>query len=300
MRQAKRANLAGLHQRIHLAEAVGKRHALVVLVLVIEIDLSIPSRFSDASQAAGSRRRQARSCMPTLVAIRTLSRLAGSRFSQRPISALALAAFVTGNPGRIDVGGVDHRATGLDKARRVWRSSSARRRSSRKHFRPRRAEQRPSRWRRCALFNHETSFAPVSSPWDQCPKRASVHHLFVKSGDSARHVGRIDSLERAGPDRLLELCARRRRFRVRRCCGGCARGWTDPTSSCSAPALSPRSGPSWSACAARTTPLTMIFSNVRNFAWVVLLYEMSASVRGHGSAGLRLVFGAVALVIGLA
>jgi hypothetical protein len=46
------------------------------------------------------------------------------------------------------------------------------------------------------------------------------------------------------------------------------------------------------------SPLTMIFSNFRSLAWVILLYEMSAGVRSHGSGGLRLVFGAVALVIG--
>jgi putative PEP-CTERM system histidine kinase len=49
----------------------------------------------------------------------------------------------------------------------------------------------------------------------------------------------------------------------------------------------------------REAPLTMVFGGLRSLAWVVLLYEMSAGVRSRGSGGLRLVFGAVALVIGL-
>ena len=47
------------------------------------------------------------------------------------------------------------------------------------------------------------------------------------------------------------------------------------------------------------SPLTLIFTNFRSLAWIILLYEMSAGVRSHGSSGLRLVFGAVALVVGL-
>ncbi|MBV9528315.1 XrtA/PEP-CTERM system histidine kinase PrsK [Sphingomonas sp.] len=49
----------------------------------------------------------------------------------------------------------------------------------------------------------------------------------------------------------------------------------------------------------REAPLTMIFGNLRSLAWVILLYDMSAGVRSQASRGLRLVFGAVALVIGL-
>jgi len=46
-------------------------------------------------------------------------------------------------------------------------------------------------------------------------------------------------------------------------------------------------------------PLAMVFGNLRSLVWVMLLYEMSAGVRSHSVGGLRLVFGAVALVVGL-
>lgn len=49
----------------------------------------------------------------------------------------------------------------------------------------------------------------------------------------------------------------------------------------------------------RIDPLTMTFGNVRNLAWIILLYHMSGGARGGAFVGLRLVFGAVALAIGL-
>jgi putative PEP-CTERM system histidine kinase len=49
----------------------------------------------------------------------------------------------------------------------------------------------------------------------------------------------------------------------------------------------------------RTDPMTMTFGNVRNLAWVMLIYEMSGGARRDAFVGLRLVFGAVALAIGL-
>lgn len=57
----------------------------------------------------------------------------------------------------------------------------------------------------------------------------------------------------------------------------------------------------WAVTAAvcgRDAPLAMVFGNLRSLAWVVLLYEMSAGIRSHSVRGLRLVFGAVGLVVG--
>ena len=45
----------------------------------------------------------------------------------------------------------------------------------------------------------------------------------------------------------------------------------------------------------RTDPMTMAFGNLRNLAWIVLIYDMAGGTRGNPFVGLRLVFGAVAL-----
>ena len=49
----------------------------------------------------------------------------------------------------------------------------------------------------------------------------------------------------------------------------------------------------------RTDPMTMTFGTIRNLVWVMLLYDMSGGIRGTALSGLRLVFAAVALSIGL-
>lgn len=49
----------------------------------------------------------------------------------------------------------------------------------------------------------------------------------------------------------------------------------------------------------RTGPLTMTFGNFRNLIWIMLIYDMSGGARDGRFIGLRLVFGAVALAIGL-
>ncbi|MFL6795257.1 MAG: XrtA/PEP-CTERM system histidine kinase PrsK [Sphingomicrobium sp.] len=58
----------------------------------------------------------------------------------------------------------------------------------------------------------------------------------------------------------------------------------------------------WAAIAAvygRTDPMTMTFGTLRNLVWVMLLYDMSGGGRTAVPSGLRLVFAAVALSIGL-
>ena len=49
----------------------------------------------------------------------------------------------------------------------------------------------------------------------------------------------------------------------------------------------------------RVDPMTMTFGTFRNLVWVMLLYDMSSGIRGSALNGLRLVFAAVALSIGL-
>src|SRR5258705_782124 len=49
----------------------------------------------------------------------------------------------------------------------------------------------------------------------------------------------------------------------------------------------------------RTDPMTMTFGTLRNLLWIVLLYDMSSGIRGSAGGGLRLVFAAVALSLGL-
>jgi putative PEP-CTERM system histidine kinase len=48
-----------------------------------------------------------------------------------------------------------------------------------------------------------------------------------------------------------------------------------------------------------TDALTMVCGSLRNLSWIMLLYSMSGELRASSLRGLRLVFGAVALVIGL-
>ena len=58
----------------------------------------------------------------------------------------------------------------------------------------------------------------------------------------------------------------------------------------------------WATIAAvygRNDPMTMTSGTLRNLTWMVLLYEMSGGVRGATWSGMRLVFAAVALSIGL-
>jgi len=58
----------------------------------------------------------------------------------------------------------------------------------------------------------------------------------------------------------------------------------------------------WATIAAvygRTDPMTMVSGTLRNLIWMVLLYEMSGGVRGATWSGMRLVFAAVALSIGM-
>ena len=49
----------------------------------------------------------------------------------------------------------------------------------------------------------------------------------------------------------------------------------------------------------RLDPLTMTFSSLRNLLWVMLLYDIAGAARQNWASGLRLVFAAVALSLGV-
>ncbi|HEX4801264.1 MAG TPA: hypothetical protein VFU91_08820, partial [Sphingomicrobium sp.] len=58
----------------------------------------------------------------------------------------------------------------------------------------------------------------------------------------------------------------------------------------------------WAVIAAvfgRSEPMTMTFGTVRNLLWVMLLYDIAGGARGQRLSGVRLVFAAVTLSIGL-
>ena len=58
----------------------------------------------------------------------------------------------------------------------------------------------------------------------------------------------------------------------------------------------------WAVIAAvfgRTEPMTMTFGTIRNLLWVMLLYDIAGGARGQRLSGVRLVFAAVTLSIGL-
>ncbi len=126
-----------------------------------------------------------------------------------------------------------------------------------------------------------------------------VHHLFVKFSDTPSHVGRFDS---AGPmpglmafwSYALAACAFASvvLWRARQ------RGDRSDAlllAACSVTAI-------WAAVAAvygRTDPMTMTAGTLRNLIWVILLYDMSGGSRVAAPSGLRLVFAAVTLSIGL-
>src|SRR5215213_644123 len=129
--------------------------------------------------------------------------------------------------------------------------------------------------------------------------RGRVHHLFVKFSDTHAHVGRFDSGTHvqglmAFWSYALAACAFASvvLWRAR------ARGDRSEAlllAACSATAI-------WAAVAAvygRIDPMTMTAGTLRNLVWVMLLYDMSGGIRGTSLSGLRLVFAAVALSIGL-
>ena len=90
---------------------------------------------------------------PTLVAITILSRFAGSRFSQRPITVSLSPPLMARHPGRIDVGGVDHLPAGIDERVEDREAGLSRPRSSRTRCRQARAEPPRSRSCRSARFS---------------------------------------------------------------------------------------------------------------------------------------------------
>ena len=127
----------------------------------------------------------------------------------------------------------------------------------------------------------------------------AVHHLFVKFSDTLSHVGAFD--RHAPVNGLIAFWS----YALAACAFASVVLWrlrsrNDRSqrlllAACAGTAL-------WASVAAlygRTDPMTMTFGTLRNLVWVMLLYDMSGGVRGATWSGMRLVFAAVALSIGL-
>ena len=123
--------------------------------------------------------------------------------------------------------------------------------------------------------------------------------MFVKFSDTGGHVGEFDSWPPVNG--LIAFWS----YALAACAFASIVVWrgrsrTDRTdklliTACAATAV-------WAVVAAvwgRTDPMTMTFGTIRNLVWVMLLYDMSGGIRGPSLSGLRLVFAAVALSIGL-
>src|SRR5205085_651865 len=205
----------------------------------------------------------------------------------------------------IDVRRIDHRAAGVDERVQDGGTCGLVGRPV-EHV----AAQRQRRDFYAAVANRPLVHA--ASPFDPSPNEiwpASlpsqtkfwpvVHHLFVKFSDTHAHVGEFD--RDVAVNSVVALWS----YALAACAFASVVLWrlrsrADRTerlliASCAATAI-------WATIAAvygRTDPMTMVSGTLRNLIWMVLLYEMSGGVRGSTWSGMRLVFAAVALSIGL-
>ncbi len=126
-----------------------------------------------------------------------------------------------------------------------------------------------------------------------------VHHFFVKFGDTLAHVG---SFDRCG---LVQDLIGFWSYALAACAFASVALWrvrdrldrSDRLmiAACFVTAI-------WALVTGvygRTDPMTMTFGNVRNLVWIMLIYDMSGGARTSPFIGLRLVFSAVTLAIGL-
>jgi len=127
----------------------------------------------------------------------------------------------------------------------------------------------------------------------------AVHHLFVKFSDTLSHVGAFDT--QAAVNGLIAFWS----YALAACAFASVVLWRLRShedrsqrlllAACAGTAV-------WASVAAlygRTDPMTMTFGTLRNLVWIMLLYDMAGGVRGATWSGMRLVFAAVALSIGL-
>jgi hypothetical protein len=115
LRQSRAADLAGRDQSVERAEAVGERHRLVVLVLIIKIDRLNPEPFQRVVTGAGDP--IGRETVEESNLGRDHHPVALGRVALQPTTdhGLAFAAVIARHPGRIDIGGIDHRAARIDE-----------------------------------------------------------------------------------------------------------------------------------------------------------------------------------------
>jgi putative PEP-CTERM system histidine kinase len=128
---------------------------------------------------------------------------------------------------------------------------------------------------------------------------ARVHHFFVKFSDTCVHVGRVDS-ERA----VAALIA----FWSHALAAGCFAAlmiWRlgeaarQPEQRLLAGAFALTACWAWLAAVAPAAPVLGFAESARNLLWVSLLYSLSSATFEEREHGLKLVYGAVAGVIGL-
>ena len=107
--------IARAAQRIECTEAVGQRYAVIVLMLVIEVDRLDSEPLKRG--LAGRRDRVGLEPRHEADLGRDHDPVALNRIAFQPLAdhGFALAAFVAGHPRRIDIGGIDHSPTGFVK-----------------------------------------------------------------------------------------------------------------------------------------------------------------------------------------
>ena len=204
-----------------------------------------------------------------------------------PDHRLALATVVTWNPGGIDVRRVDHVAARVDEGVEDAKTGCFVR--------------SPAEY---ITAKDERSDRKMAVAWpcaweSSClrPSR-SVHQLFVKFSDTPRHVGGFDSGARM--DALITFWS----HALAAACFAALMIWRlgeaarNPGQRLLAGAFAITACWAWIGAVAPTDPLFGFAESARNLVWISVLYSLSAAgeEREHG---LKLVYGAIAAVIGL-
>ena len=108
--------LPAFTSRVELAQAVSERDALVVLMLVIEVDPFDPEPLERCLACRGDGIGREPGHEPDLGGDHHLVPLGRIALEPAADDRLALAALMARHPGRIDIGSVDHRSAGVDES----------------------------------------------------------------------------------------------------------------------------------------------------------------------------------------